>query len=67
MREPKCWTRKCKHFIGAKNDGDETTERWVCEAYPDGIPSRIAFGNSRHIKPEKGDHGIQYEKGVPGV
>ena len=62
MHEPKCWKRKCKHFDGAKNDGDETTERWVCAAFPDGIPAKIAYGSNRHTSPVEGDHGITYEK-----
>lgn len=50
MREPKCWTRACAHFIGVRNDGDETTERVCCEAYPDGIPNEIAYGNDQHLE-----------------
>lgn len=63
MQEPKCWTRKCKHFVGAKNDGDETTERWICKAFLDGIPAKIAYGENMHDKPFPGDHGIQFERG----
>ena len=51
MREPKCWTRDCVHWIGIKKDGeDESTERPCCEAYPDGIPAEIAYGNDKHLK-----------------
>lgn len=60
--EPNCFTRKCKHFIGVKNDGDETTERVYCAAFPDGIPAEIAFGSNKHIKPYPGDNGIQFEE-----
>ena len=62
LQEPKCSIRKCVHLIGVKNDGDETTERVVCKAFPDGIPGEIAYGDNLHIKPFKGDHGIQYEE-----
>ena len=50
MREPKCWPRACAHFIGIRNDCDETTERVCCEAYPDGIPNEIAYGNDQHLE-----------------
>jgi len=50
LLEPKCFTRQCRHFIGVKNDGDETTERVYCEAFPDKIPSEIAYGNNPHTK-----------------
>ena len=62
MTEPRCYKRNCVHFIGVKNDGDETTERVVCKAFPDGIPDVIAYGKNLHQKPFKGDNGIQYEK-----
>ena len=51
LGEPACFTRKCKHFIGVKNDGDETTERNYCKAFSDRIPNEIAYGNNKHIKP----------------
>jgi hypothetical protein len=59
--EPKCSKRKCAHFVGVKQDGkNEKTERVICKAFPDGIPDEIAYGNNDHIKPMKGDHGIQF-------
>lgn len=48
LEPPKCYLRKCKHLIGVKNDGDEMTERVVCEAFPDRIPHEIAYGDHRH-------------------
>ena len=52
---PKCWDRKCKHFIGVKQDNEEeTTERVVCKAFPDGIPDEIAYGKNKHSKPIRG-------------
>lgn len=59
---PACWLRRCKHYLGVKNDGDEMTERHVCKAFPNGIPYAIASGENKHSKPIFGDHGIQYEK-----
>jgi len=61
---PKCYARKCKHLIGVDQpDGTELTERNICEAFPDGIPLEIIEGINLHVKPYKGDHGIQFEKG----
>jgi len=59
---PRCYQRGCKHFLGVKNDGDETTERPVCEAFSDGIPKEIAYGDNPHTAPFPGDGGIRYEK-----
>ncbi len=33
----------------------------TCNAFPDGIPSRIASGVDPHEQPHPGDHGIQFE------
>ena len=62
INEPTCWTRRCKHFIGVKNDGDETTERVVCEAYPNKIPDAIAYGPELHLTPYPGDNGIIFQE-----
>jgi hypothetical protein len=50
--EPNCYKRGCIHFTGVKKDDedDETTERVVCKAFPDGIPDIIAYGNNKHMK-----------------
>jgi hypothetical protein len=65
--EPKCYTRKCKHYIGVyQPDGTEMTEHNICKAFPKGtrgIPDEIAYGENLHISPFPGDHGIIYEKG----
>ena len=58
-----CWTRKCKHFLGIKQDNKkEETERYVCKAFPDRIPPEISYGDNLHTDPFPGDNGIQYEK-----
>lgn len=63
LGEPNCFIRRCKHFIGVKNDGDETTERNYCEAFPDRIPNEIAHGSNKHLKPLKGQkNDIVYER-----
>lgn len=64
LLEPTCFTRKCKHYIGViQPDGTEMTETNSCKAFPEGIPSEIAYGNNKHLKPLK-DQGnnIVYEK-----
>lgn len=51
-----CEKRKCVHFR-------EVSEGIAyCEAFPDGIPAVIAFGQNKHKRPFLGDNGIQYEK-----
>jgi len=63
LMKPKCFARKCSHFTGVDQpDGTERTERVVCEAFPKGIPSEIAYGKNLHLKPFPGDRGIQFEK-----
>gem|GEM_PF-572313 len=52
LSEPACWTRKCKHYKGVKQDEDgEVNERNVCDAFPDGIPDDIAYGDNKHSAP----------------
>ena len=64
LSEPKCYARKCKHFIGVKKPKDsvEDGEILVCKAFPNGIPDSIAYGNNKHITSFLEDHGIQFEK-----
>ena len=62
VEEPKCFTRRCKHFIGIKDGMSEVDERPVCRAFPDGIPDVIAFGDNLHLSPFRGDKGILYER-----
>jgi len=64
LPEPKCYLRGCVHFRGFDQpDGTERSERFVCAAFPDGIPQEIAFGENPHAKPVPGDHGIQFKAG----
>ena len=64
LEEPKCWIRKCKYYLGViQPDGTEATEVNNCEAFPDGIPEEITYGDNKHLKVlpnQKND--IIYEK-----
>lgn len=62
---PKCYLRGCIHDprVGGPDD-DEVGEIIVCDAFPEGIPSAIAFGDDPHLYPVEGDHGIQFEGGA---
>lgn len=33
----------------------------TCEAFPDGVPLRIIRGESLHLRPEDGDHGLTFQ------
>ena len=56
---PKCFDRKCKHYIGViQPDGTELTETNVCKAFPKGIPNEIAYGDNLHLKPLKNQANI---------
>ena len=64
LAEPNCWKRNCKHFGGVKWLGDdESSEVVYCEAFPEGIPSEIAYGDNKHlVKHPKQDNDIVFEK-----
>ena len=60
--EPRCRQRSCKHYRGLIGS-TELDQRPACAAFPDGIPSEIAFGNNLHAEPFAGDRGLQFEQG----
>jgi len=65
LMEPKCYSRHCKHYLGIiQPEGMESSERNICEAFPDGIPDEIAYGDDPHDKvwPEQ-DADVIYGKG----
>lgn len=52
LNEPQCSLRRCKHFVGVKQDEDgEASERVVCAAFPDRIPDEISYGANLHLTP----------------
>ena len=67
MLEPKCYTRRCKHFQGVVllTEADESTETLVCAAFPEGIPKDISYGSNPHLEvhPQQDDeNGITFEE-----
>ena len=49
---PRCFERQCEHYLGVvQSDGTESTETNSCNAFPDGIPRKIAYGSNRHLEP----------------
>jgi len=52
LAEPNCFKRRCMYYIGVDQpDGTELSERVICEAFPEGIPDEIAYGDNKHDKP----------------
>ena len=53
LLEPNCVKRNCGHYAGGDNKSDpfnESAERHVCLAFPNGIPDRIAHGEDLHLE-----------------
>ena len=67
MAEPRCSERGCAHYVGVDQpNGTEATERVVCEAFPEGIPDEIAYGDNPHASPYPGDHGRRFTPTATG-
>ena len=49
---------QCKHVDWNKKGADSLT----CDAFPEGIPNTILYGEVDHTLPYAGDHGIQFEE-----
>lgn len=58
----KCYKRGCKHWDGFKKVAPDVIAN-VCDAFPNGIPDQIAFGQNKHLKPLEGQpNDIVFEK-----
>jgi len=65
IRIPNCAERDCEHLQGVKDTEDEANQIPVCEAFPDGIPDEIAYGDNPHTEPlENQDNDIVYKEVV---
>tara|TARA_B100000315_G_C14427845_1_gene518719 strand:+ start:155 stop:361 length:207 start_codon:yes stop_codon:yes gene_type:complete len=64
LKEPRYYTRQCVHYRGVIWLGkEESSEVNSCNAFPDGIPDEIAYGDNLHLKPLKGQgNDIVFEK-----
>ena len=70
----KCSIRSCKHYLGfsSNEDSDIVGEDSdfgpeVCDAYPKGIPDRIADGEDLHLTVQPDQEGtLVYEDGSIG-
>ncbi len=65
LLEPNCYKRKCVHLIGIiQPNGTEVGEVNACDAFPDGIPYEIAYGDNLHLEPCCGQtNSIVFESG----
>lgn len=63
IAEPNCSLRGCIHFLGLKKEA-EGIYTPLCRAYPQGIPSNIAYGSELHLRALPGDHGFQFSSKV---
>jgi hypothetical protein len=67
LYSPSCYTRKCKHYQGVVAE-DMLHQYNYCEAFPNGIPYEIAYGDNVHDVPlsDQGND-IVYEAKPRGV
>ena len=52
---------RCVHYQGTLANGPDSPPRFVCAAFPAGIPREILDGSNDHTQPINGDHGILFE------
>ncbi len=46
---PRCHERDCINLRGVTKDVPEIRQRPICLAFPEGIPSDIAYGDDLHL------------------
>ena len=70
IKQSACEQRGCRHYAGIYNPTgddpskfDESQERHVCVAFPEGIPAQVNNGEVLHEIPLVGDGGIIFEPG----
>ena len=66
IEQPRCWSRRCRHFGGVEEVGGEGEQFQVvvCPAFPRGIPERIAYGEDDHLTYVIGQEGtLVFEEG----
>lgn len=64
LAEPRCRIRNCIHYRGITWLGnEESSEVNFCNAFPEGIPNEIVYGDNLHLKPLKSQkNDIIFEK-----
>ncbi len=65
IEEAKCFNRECLHLLGIKlMEGKGLVPQYFCEAFSNGIPEEIAYGNNLHKVPFEGQKNkIVFKKG----
>jgi len=58
LKDPPCKIRKCKFYCGISSD-----YKYVCVAFPKGIPEEVISGANPHISEIPGDDGYRYSQG----
>ncbi|HVP11010.1 MAG TPA: hypothetical protein VMV94_07465 [Phycisphaerae bacterium] len=66
-RRDDCFTRQCRFFRGWREDKrlaqpGRPVLKFVCEAFPEGVPDDIRCGDDPHTTPRPGNHGIVYQR-----
>ncbi len=58
LRESNCYKRRCHWYKGASQpEGSELNEFHYCNAFPNGIPRDISYGDNEHLEVIEGQEG----------